>query len=164
MRTAVKATLGETAMIYASLSVCLRDSAAMPCTFGTQLNVFSRESSAFLSTRKHLWYLLGFIITVSRRNVNPFIICPCVGRGLGPAEKYQVTAVIGRPQRGRGNLLGNLSRDMTQEIAPQGYFLALLAMSQNLVSIQNAACWGLRQAETLPLGEGDRASARSDEG
>ena len=31
---------------FASPSICLRDSAALPCTFGTQLNVFSRESSA----------------------------------------------------------------------------------------------------------------------
>ena len=77
--------MADTAGLFASLSVCLRDSAITPCTFGTQFNVFSRESSAFLLSRKHLWYLLGFIISVSPRNVNPFLISlrAIAGRGLG---------------------------------------------------------------------------------
>ena len=103
MRTAFKATLGETAMIYASLSVCLRDSAAKPCTFGTQFNVFSRESSAFLLSRKHLWYLLWSYYSHLSANVNPFIIFSCVGRGLGPAERTSYYRCHCEAQRGRSN-------------------------------------------------------------
>jgi len=66
---------------FASLSFCLRDSAFLPCTFGTQLNVFSRESSIFrsvyseISLRDILFFCIQYTLFFKKVNLSFFTDC-----------------------------------------------------------------------------------------